>query len=378
MLESLTTAAIAALLIFASSSVQGYGFYMLLRLATSLLSVYWAFRNYQEGEWGWSWPFIFLALLVNPFIPIRMQRADWQPIDLCFGVLLLVWSAYRCFRRPRTIEGEPRANVVDSNIRPSAVSPRSDRGLPDLGKHLASTGIPQNTLLIYTSWHMAEFSVKRSKQYCVSCIQAIDGTEYCATFDFGSKIMREILLRAPNATKCFIEATLAKDPAGIRHERLPTAIMIGVAAKLGNLQQGLNETFIPLEILEVFENDAERAELYQQTVDANMNLYQSEVQSSKVSAASVSLDDVHAISAYCLYLAKRWWSDERRGSAACDACNELLICNDGFLNESSLFCSRCFEPSADPETALINLREDPDHYGDALLDNVRLFMRCRQ
>jgi hypothetical protein len=48
---------------------------------------------------GWVWIFAAVALLMNPFVPIRMHRTDWQPIDLCLSVLLICWSAFWYFRR---------------------------------------------------------------------------------------------------------------------------------------------------------------------------------------------------------------------------------------------------------------------------------------
>jgi hypothetical protein len=40
-----------------------------------------------------------VALLLNPFLPIRMQRAQWQPIDFWLAILLLGWSGYWLFRK---------------------------------------------------------------------------------------------------------------------------------------------------------------------------------------------------------------------------------------------------------------------------------------
>lgn len=86
------------MLLVAAMGKHPYGFYMVLRLIITVGAVYWAWRVHREGLSGWAWAFAAVALLMNPFLPIRMQRAQWQPIDLCLGLLLFGWSGYRLFR----------------------------------------------------------------------------------------------------------------------------------------------------------------------------------------------------------------------------------------------------------------------------------------
>ncbi len=99
-IEVALTAVGGALLLVAAHGRHGYGFYMVLRLVITLGAVYWAWRVYQVGLRGWTWGFAAVALLLNPFLPIRMQRAHWQPVDLCLGILLVGWSGYWLVRKP--------------------------------------------------------------------------------------------------------------------------------------------------------------------------------------------------------------------------------------------------------------------------------------
>jgi Family of unknown function (DUF6804) len=101
MIEVALTAVGGALLLVAAQGRHGYGFYMVLRLVITLGAVYWAWRVYQVGLRGWSWGFAAVALLLNPFLPIRMQRAQWQPIDFCLGLSLLGWCVYWIIRSRR-------------------------------------------------------------------------------------------------------------------------------------------------------------------------------------------------------------------------------------------------------------------------------------
>jgi hypothetical protein len=90
----------AVLLLIAAAGRHTYNFYMVLRLVVTVGAFYWAWRVYQAGLRGWTWEFVAVALLLNPFLPIRMQRAQWQPIDLWLGILLLGWSTYWLVRKP--------------------------------------------------------------------------------------------------------------------------------------------------------------------------------------------------------------------------------------------------------------------------------------
>jgi hypothetical protein len=97
------TALGSSLLLFAAAGRHPYGFYMLLRLVITVGALYWAWRVYQAGLRGWTWTFVTVALLLNPFFPIRMQRAQWQPIDFWLGILLLGWCAFWLIRGQKSL-----------------------------------------------------------------------------------------------------------------------------------------------------------------------------------------------------------------------------------------------------------------------------------
>ncbi len=89
----------AVLLLIASLGTYPYGFYMVLRLVITVGAVYWAWRMYKVGQRAWTWVFGTIALLLNPFLRIRMPRTQWQPIDLYLGIFLMGWSGYWLFRK---------------------------------------------------------------------------------------------------------------------------------------------------------------------------------------------------------------------------------------------------------------------------------------
>ena len=90
----------AVLLLVAAEGRYGYGFYIVLRLVATVGAVYWSLRVYRKGLQGWAWAFAAVALLMNPLLPIRMQRTQWQPIDLWLGILLLGWCGFWFIRKP--------------------------------------------------------------------------------------------------------------------------------------------------------------------------------------------------------------------------------------------------------------------------------------
>jgi len=89
----------AILLLIAASGKRPYGFYMLLRLVTTVGAVYWAWRVYKVGQRAWTWIFATVALLLNPFFPIHMHRSQWETIDLYLGISLIGWAGYWLFRK---------------------------------------------------------------------------------------------------------------------------------------------------------------------------------------------------------------------------------------------------------------------------------------
>jgi hypothetical protein len=101
--EIAVTVLMAIFLIVAAEGRYTYGFYVMLRLSATVGAVYWAVRLHRVGPRGWLWLFLAVAVLLNPVLPIRMHREDWQPIDLGLGVLLLVWSGYWLFRKPQDL-----------------------------------------------------------------------------------------------------------------------------------------------------------------------------------------------------------------------------------------------------------------------------------
>jgi hypothetical protein len=134
---------------------------------------------------------------------------------------------------------------------PLEVSPGEAALLPDLGKHLAQKGAPQNTMTVYPSFTIKEIAVVGLGRYCITKVQEIEGELYCGTFDFGDVELDNILAQAAETTKELVVESLMEDPQSMRHIPIPNPINVGIKAVLGKPQQGIDETFIPLVITEI-------------------------------------------------------------------------------------------------------------------------------
>jgi hypothetical protein len=132
------------------------------------------------------------------------------------------------------------------------MSPSQAALLPDLGNHLSQKGVPQDALTAYPSFMIKDIAVVGLGSYCVTRVQEIDGKLYCGAFDFGNDELESILAQATESTRDAVAGSLKDDPQSVRHIPISDPIHVGIKAALGKPQQGIDETFIPLMITEVF------------------------------------------------------------------------------------------------------------------------------
>jgi len=99
--EASLTTLVAIWLLFAAQGRHAYGFYITMRLAVTLGALYWVVRLFRSGSKGLPWAFIAVVILLNPVLPIRMHRTEWQPIDFWLGLSLLGWAVYWFIRRTK-------------------------------------------------------------------------------------------------------------------------------------------------------------------------------------------------------------------------------------------------------------------------------------
>ncbi|WP_415390296.1 DUF6804 family protein [Porticoccus sp. Uisw_050_02] len=84
---------IPAILLFIAIFGLPYGYYTLLRLVVTGISIYAAFFLFERDSFNF-WAFLGIALLFNPLIPVHLSREVWFPINIIVGVYFTI-TAYR-------------------------------------------------------------------------------------------------------------------------------------------------------------------------------------------------------------------------------------------------------------------------------------------
>lgn len=66
-----------------------YGYYQLLRLVVTAVCGWHTVLCYQQSRVGWMCLMGISTLLFNPIFTVHLTRAQWMPVDLVLGTLLL-------------------------------------------------------------------------------------------------------------------------------------------------------------------------------------------------------------------------------------------------------------------------------------------------
>ena len=79
-----------ATLLVLGTGTYAYGYYQLLRCVVCGISIYSVLEALELKARGWVATFATLALLFNPLVPVRLDRATWMQADLLAALALLV------------------------------------------------------------------------------------------------------------------------------------------------------------------------------------------------------------------------------------------------------------------------------------------------
>ena len=67
-----------------------YGFYMIVRLAMTIISGYLTYKYYLRNKKKLAITFLIVAILFQPFVKIALGREIWLVVDVVIAILLLV------------------------------------------------------------------------------------------------------------------------------------------------------------------------------------------------------------------------------------------------------------------------------------------------
>lgn len=97
---------IAAILLIFAIDKHPYGYYTLLRFVVCGVTAYGAYFAASIEKRGWTWILGAIAILFNPFIPIRLGRDFWAFIDIAIAVIL--FASLILLREPKSQKIEQR------------------------------------------------------------------------------------------------------------------------------------------------------------------------------------------------------------------------------------------------------------------------------
>lgn len=87
----------AAMLLLAVAPLP-YGYYQLLRLVVAVAGVWIAWDYWQRGRQAWAIAFGLVTLLFNPVLPVHLDRATWQALNVIAAAVFAA-GAYDQHRR---------------------------------------------------------------------------------------------------------------------------------------------------------------------------------------------------------------------------------------------------------------------------------------
>jgi hypothetical protein len=81
---------ISAGLLFGALAKNPYDYYIFLRFTTCATSAYCAFLGNQLKSQNWLVVFCILAVLFNPFMPLKFSRDTWNLIDITTALFFVI------------------------------------------------------------------------------------------------------------------------------------------------------------------------------------------------------------------------------------------------------------------------------------------------
>jgi len=149
----------------------------------------------------------------------------------------------------RSNANEEAGATIGESRREQGTGPRPDYGLW-LRKHGVSSAAAQQFYRI----GIDHISIVGPSKYSTLVTVTHGSQEFAASLDFDQRVLRKLLTRIPQADSDRLALDLQADSTGNRTLELANPAFIGLTARLGNLQRGANEEFIPLVVEDVFES----------------------------------------------------------------------------------------------------------------------------
>jgi len=93
---------IAGLFVAATIGGWPHAFYVFLRLGVCVVSLYWVTQALKTGHEFWAWALGANAVLFNPVVPVRLERAESKIVNLLDGAFLASWIVVSIYSETRS------------------------------------------------------------------------------------------------------------------------------------------------------------------------------------------------------------------------------------------------------------------------------------
>ncbi|MBU2545372.1 hypothetical protein KKC65_02895, partial [Patescibacteria group bacterium] len=100
-------AIIASAILFLALLEFPYGYYTLLRIVVTIISIYYAYWIYEtiKEQKFWFWGLVVITILFNPIFPIHLTKSIWSVMDIVAGLFFIsLIIRYRKHRNMNTNE----------------------------------------------------------------------------------------------------------------------------------------------------------------------------------------------------------------------------------------------------------------------------------
>ena len=98
--ETIHSGVCAAVLLIVAFTEWPYSVYILLRVFVCGSAAYIASRMYSQHRVPLTWVAGAIAVLYNPILPVRMERSDWQAVNLLTAIPFIGYSLYLNWESP--------------------------------------------------------------------------------------------------------------------------------------------------------------------------------------------------------------------------------------------------------------------------------------
>ena len=89
---TIVPAIMASVMLFLAILAFPYGYYTLLRIAITIVSIYYAYWIYEtiKEQKFWFWGLVITTILFNPIFPIHLgDKSIWAVIDVIAGLFFI-------------------------------------------------------------------------------------------------------------------------------------------------------------------------------------------------------------------------------------------------------------------------------------------------